>query len=122
MLLSNLDVDELQAILSTLDDLFQDSALAIKAELYRLERTVIRMYQEEKHARPHFHITYKREYNASYAIGTLEKLAGHLPARYENPMLAWARQRRQALLNTWNKMQAGEMMNRLMLEAPGQEA
>ena len=117
-IISQVDVVALQAFFSTLEDLYGNPAFAIKADLHRLEWTVLIMRPERNHARPHFHIKYKRQYAASYDIDTFAKLAGDLPARYEKPMLNWARGRRDALLRTWNAMQAGEIVTELILEAP----
>ncbi len=103
--LNKKSIDELQLLLSLQEP--QPSASNIKAQLYRLERTVVRMRRESNHQRPHFHIEYKKEYNASYAIDTLEKLAGEMPSKYERPILNWASMNLQLLKSAWEQLQSG---------------
>lgn len=52
---------------------------ALKTLFIRLNYTALKMYREQKHTRPHFHIEYKKQYSASYVIETLEKLSGSIP-------------------------------------------
>lgn len=61
----------------------------------------LRMYKEAAHARPHFHIEYKREYAASYALNSFELLAGFMPRKYEEPILALAKAQADRLLELW---------------------
>jgi hypothetical protein len=78
------------------------------------------MRAENNHARPHFHIEYKKEYKASYVIDTLECLAGNMPKRYEKPILEWASTRREKLLEIWEGLNAGkssEHIDNLIYEA-----
>jgi hypothetical protein len=107
-LLCQRDIDELQLILSFSESQPEQNREAIKARLFKLKNITIRMRQEQNHARPHFHIEYKNQYSASYAIDTFERLAGNVPTKYEKPMLEWAARHRNSLLLTWSKMQAGE--------------
>lgn len=102
------DLDELQLLLAIQDPPPNNGPLVTKAVLYKLERTSLRMRKEANHGRPHFHIEYKNEYRASYAVDTLEKLAGHVPQKYETPLLVWAATHKASLLLTWDKLQAGE--------------
>jgi len=76
------------------------------------------MRAERNHGRPHFHIEYKREYSASYAVDTLERLAGNMPRKYEKPVLQWASQRQQWLVDTWENLNAGEDVREMILVAP----
>jgi hypothetical protein len=101
------DIDKLQLLLSFVEP-YNNDDLFTKALVFRLQDITVRMWQENKHQRPHFHIKYRNQYNASYAIDTLERLAGKIPAKYEKPILEWAEQNREALRLTWNKLQAGE--------------
>ena len=100
-------------------DLFDESASDyLKALLLRLQHTKVRMRAERNHGRPHFHIEYKREYSASYAVDTLERLAGNMPRKYEEPILEWAAQRQQWLVDTWKNLNAGEEARKMILVAP----
>lgn len=56
------------------------------------------------HQRPHFHIEYKTEYSASYAINNFERLAGNLPRKYERIVLDWARSKQRHLIDMWNQL------------------
>lgn len=111
------DIDELQLILSFTEQQPEVNRENIKALLFKLNSTALRMHQEQNHARPHFHIEYKNQYSASYAIDTFEKLAGSVPTKYEKPVLEWALRHKGSLLLTWNKMQSGENIQVLVLEA-----
>lgn len=73
------DIDELQLILSFTEKQPEENRENIKALLFKLNNITLRMRQEQNHARPHFHIEYKNQYSASYAIDTFEKLAGRSP-------------------------------------------
>ena len=111
------DIDELQLILSFTEKQPEENRENLKALLFKLNNTTLRMRQEQNHARPHFHIEYRNQYSASYAIDTFEKLAGSVPAKYEKPVLEWALRHKGSLLLTWNKMKAGENVQGLVLEA-----
>jgi hypothetical protein len=64
----------------------------------------LRMYKETGHRRPHFHIEYKKEYSASYALDSFELLAGFMPRRYEDAMIPIARGMQPKLLTTWEQL------------------
>ena len=64
----------------------------------------LRMYKETAHQRPHFHIEYKKEFAASYALDTLQPLAGFIPRRYEDVMLPIARELRDELMAKWHAL------------------
>lgn len=110
------ELDELQLLLCSADPLTYDNN-STKALIIRLEHTVIRMRGDNNHQRPHFHIEYKQEYDASYAIDTLERLAGDMPTKYEKKLLEWAAQHQDLLHRFWNTLKAGNSITELLLEA-----
>jgi hypothetical protein len=68
----------------------------------------LHMYRDEGvHKTPHFHIEFKREYRASYAIATLERIVGDMPRKYETPVLDWARQKQPQLMASWSALASG---------------
>lgn len=79
--ISQKDVDELQLELSLVDPQPNTGSSFNKAILFRLEHTTVRMRQEGNHSRPHFHIQYKNQYSASYAVDNFERLAVNIPAK-----------------------------------------
>jgi hypothetical protein len=111
------DVDELQLLLSLVEPQANNGESFTKALLFRLCDTTVRMRKENNHQRPHFHIEYKNQYSASYAVDTLERLAGNVPSKYEKPILEWAAQNRKSLNLTWDKLQAGENIRELVSAA-----
>lgn len=115
--ISQKDVDELQLELSLVDPQPNTGSSFTKATLFRLEHTTVRMRQEGNHARPHFHIQYKNQYHASYAVDNFERLAGNVPEKYEKPILNWAARNQRSLLATWEKLQAGEDVRELVSPA-----
>jgi hypothetical protein len=68
-------------------------------EICRFLGIVITMYFDE-HNPPHFHVRYN-EYRASMEIGTLNLMAGALPARVRGLVEEWAEQHQQELLEMW---------------------
>jgi hypothetical protein len=115
-LLGQKDVDELQLYISLAEPKPEWQA-AIKVDLFRAGHTVLRMRAERNHNLPHFHIEYKQEHKASYSIETLERIAGYVPNKFEQPILEWASQRRRELKLTWDKLKAGEDIRELVLTA-----
>lgn len=113
------DLDELQLWLAIQDPPSNQGAFVTKAVLYRLQHTALKMRKESNHGRPHFHIEYKNEHSASYAIDTLEKLAGYVPPKYEMPLLKWATSHQASLLLTWNQLQAGANVVKLISTEDG---
>jgi hypothetical protein len=103
----NHELAELQDLLAFVDSIEANQGQAVKATLYNRGPIKLRMRPETNHARPHFHIEYKQDYSASYAVDTLELLAGSMPQKYEKPMLTWAKENQVVLLETWNHMIAG---------------
>jgi hypothetical protein len=61
----------------------------------------LRMYKETGHARPHFHIEYKQEYAASYALDSFELLAGYMLRKYAQEVLNLAKAQQGHLLELW---------------------
>jgi Domain of unknown function (DUF4160) len=60
-------------------------------------------FDEEFHpGQPHFHAEYAGS-KASFAIADLERLSGSLPGRVERLVKAWARDRRDDLLENWRR-------------------
>jgi hypothetical protein len=77
----------------------------------------LQMYAERgPHKRPHFHIEFKQQYRASYAIDTLERIVGYMPHRYEEPLLDWARSIQPQLKVCWERISAGHEPLNLELE------
>jgi hypothetical protein len=105
---------ELRARLAFLG--LEENKQAIKALLYDLNNISARMWQEPNHQRPHFQVNYKSEHNASYAVDTLERLAGEMPRKFEKEILDWAAGNQQNLLATWRSLQAGEDVRGLVTE------
>jgi hypothetical protein len=112
--ISQKDVDELQLELSLVDPQPKDESSFRKAILFRLEYTTVRMRKEGNHSRPHFHIQYKNQYSASYAVDNFERLAGNIPSKYEKTILKWATRNQKSLKVTWDKLQAGEDVRELI--------
>lgn len=111
------DIDELQLLLSLADpEPKLDAAFVTKKRFYSLQHTHLTIDGSKNHSRPHFHLRYK-EHSASYAIDNLERLAGAIPRRYEKNMLEWASRHKRSLRLTWDKIQAGEIVNELILDA-----
>jgi hypothetical protein len=113
-LLSQRDVDELQLLLSIVEPQSDEGSSFTKALLFRLHDTTLRMRKENNHQRPHFHIEYRNQYSASYAVDNFKQLAGNIPAKYEKPILAWAARNQKSLRITWEKLQAGESIRDLV--------
>ncbi len=77
-------------------------------EISRFFGIVIRMFVEAggPHHRPHFHAYHAGDVGI-YALDTVERIAGYLPLRQERLVLAWAEIHRAALLDNWQRLQAG---------------
>jgi hypothetical protein len=72
--------------------------------ILRKECLELRMYKETAHQRPHFHIEYKNEYKASYALDNFERLAGDMPRRYEDAIMPIARHMQNQLNDRWQSL------------------
>jgi hypothetical protein len=115
--LGSRELDELRILLFSAEPQFPLVNAAIKARVIRMGHTLIRMRGDNNHQRPHFHIEYKREYSASYAIDTLERLAGQMPPKYEEKLLVWAGHNQNLLLEIWDSLKKGNDITDLLLEA-----
>jgi hypothetical protein len=117
-ILSEAHVYDLQWRLALADGTTQQSRDNDRIELIVMKRehTKVLLRLEHNHYRPHFHVVYKRQYSASYAIDTLEKLAGSMPSRYETAALEWARDNKESLLATWKNLSAGKDVRELVVE------
>ena len=116
------DIDELQLLFAVADeDANRDRVFVTKAVVHKLEYIKMIILPDQNHARPHFHLHYKTEYAASYAIDTLKPLAGNMPKKYEKPMLQWASRKQKFLLLIWNELKAGKDVRKLVLHADEQE-
>jgi Domain of unknown function (DUF4160) len=71
----------------------------------------IAMYYRE-HGVPHFHARYG-ECEASISIGTLETIAGDLPARALRLVRRWALLHQEELLANWERAQRQEAVERI---------
>jgi hypothetical protein len=71
------------------------------------------------HRRPHFHIRYKDEFSASYAIDDFSPLAGKMPARYEKPILEWAKANQTYLSKAWQQVNSGSSPAAIDIERIG---
>ena len=114
-LLREQDVVSLQQHLAWVDLFADDGKDYLKALLLKRQYTKVKMRAEPNHGRAHFHIEYKKEFSASYAVDTLQKLAGYMPRKYEEPILKWAAVHRGSLVATWESLQAGEDVRELIL-------
>lgn len=120
------DLAELQSAIAQVDAMASRAPSAsgddvsISRLLWRKGHIKIQMDSElAGHNRPHFHIAFKRQYAASYAVDTLERLCGFLPRRYEETALQWARHHQTALQDIWNSLSAGKPL--WTLELPNDE-
>jgi hypothetical protein len=66
---------------------------------------VIRMFYND-HLPPHFHAEYG-EYEALYAIDTLETIGGELPRRAHALVLEWTTMHRAELMANWDRAREG---------------
>lgn len=73
----------------------------LEALLLKREQLKLKMYQENGHARPHFHVDYgTQNHAASYAIDTGERIEGDLHCKYDKAIVSWVGNNRDALLKT----------------------
>jgi hypothetical protein len=77
---------------------------------------------DKNHFRPHFHIHYKSEHAASYAIDTLELLAGKMPKKYEKPILDWASRKQTYLKLVWDNLKSGMDINSFVLQTENNDS
>src|ERR671923_1630644 len=118
-MISTEHIAKLQTSLA-LADLFTDNTdpTILRQLIMRFEHVKVQMYSEKgPHKRPHFHIEFKRQFRASYAIDTLERIVGYMPHRYEDRVLEWARSVQPQLYESWQRIAAGGNVLNLELEA-----
>jgi len=102
------DLAELQSAMAQVDASQASAPGSCSRLLWRRGHVKLQMYSElAGHKRPHFHIAYKRQYAASYAIDTLDRLCGYLPSRYEECALGWARDHQASMRDIWNSLSTG---------------
>ena len=66
---------------------------------------LIKMYfSQSEHGIPHFHAIYG-EYNAVFAIETLEMLEGDLPSRAQQLVREWGELYKRELHDMWSKQE-----------------
>jgi len=64
------------------DDFESRQSPGIEFIVFETGAVSLRIDNSANHGRPHFHIKYKQEFSASYAIDTFECLAGSVPRKY----------------------------------------
>ena len=67
-------------------------------------------YETGRHQNPHFHARYG-EYRASFSMDPPALLAGAMPRRQLNLILAWAELHQQELLDNWNRVALEQPLN-----------
>ena len=71
----------------------------------RFYGVIIKMYfSQSEHGIPHFHAIYG-EFNAVFAIETLDILEGNLPVRAQRLVKEWAALYGQELRDIWNRQE-----------------
>ena len=116
LMLEQKDIDELRESLHSIDSLSkQGNEKNIGLTVYEHYRTKLKIHPEKNHKLPHFHIEYKQEHSASYAIENFSRLAGDMPKKYEKPIMKWAKKKHNSLKATWDKLQTGEDVRELIL-------
>lgn len=77
----------------------------------RFYGVVITMYYEfGRHQQPHFHARYG-EYKASFTIMPPALLAGAMPRRQLNLIIAWAELHSEELLENWRRIESEHPLN-----------
>lgn len=121
------DLVQLQQALALADLLIEDSTATssgggdtpLELLIARFDHVKVQMYREHgPHKRPHFHIEYKRQHRASYAIDTLERIIGFMPKQYERSVLDWARSAQPRLLSCWEQLNRDGQSLDLQVDAP----
>lgn len=95
----------------------------LEALLLKREQLKLKMYQENGHARPHFHVDYgTQNHAASYAIDTGERIEGDLHCKYDKAIVSWVGNNRDALLKTWGALQSGRSQLEFVVALSGLES
>lgn len=77
----------------------------------------VKIYQEKRHPLPHVHIDYgKINHAASYSIDPPACLEGKIKSVHDAFVIAWITKHRDSLLALWTRVQAGELMEPVLLE------
>jgi hypothetical protein len=97
------------------DNIDDENRDALKALLFRDNQLTVKMWQEQRHPRAHFHVELKNRYSASYAVDNFQLLAGEMPAKYERIILNWASRYQASLAATWQRLNAGEDVRELII-------
>jgi hypothetical protein len=116
------DVLDLQIRLAAVDfhtSGHHDGAEALKVLLHRRGPISVRMRSEPNHNRAHFHVKYRRQYTASYAVDTLDRLAGYMPRENERSIMEWASQYQGSMAVTWQHLKEGRSVEGLVLADEG---
>lgn len=58
---------------------------------------------EAHHNEAHFHITIRGQGSGSYRISDLSPIKTNIPKTIEKKLIAWAQEKRQILVDTWNE-------------------
>ncbi len=83
-------------------------------EVTRFRGIIITMYYGDpaRHSVPHFHARYG-EHQASFTITPVTWLAGVMPKRQMQIILGWAELHTEELLANWQKLLAGELIDKI---------
>jgi hypothetical protein len=82
-------------------------------EISRFYGIIINMYHEVgRHQHPHFHARYG-EHKASFTIEPPVLLAGAMPRRQQNLILAWAELRHSELLKNWQLAEQEQLLQKI---------
>ncbi|MBE2225418.1 MAG: DUF4160 domain-containing protein [Anaerolineae bacterium] len=74
-------------------------------EISRFYGIIITMYYEfGRHQQPHFHAR-SEKYRASFTITPPALLAGTMPRRQHNLILAWAELHQEELMENWRRVE-----------------
>ncbi len=83
-------------------------------EISRFHGIAVRIfYERERHQLPHFHAAYG-EYVASFTIDPPALLAGTMPRKQTNLILAWAELNQEALITNWKLAEAQQALFKIM--------
>ncbi len=82
-------------------------------EISRFYGIIITMYYEYgRHQHPHFHARHGR-YKASFTISPPALLAGAMPRRQQNLILAWAELHQEELLENWERIKREQVLKKI---------
>ncbi|MCP4427036.1 MAG: DUF4160 domain-containing protein [Chloroflexi bacterium] len=82
-------------------------------EISRFYGIIITMYYEfGRHQQPHFHARHG-DYRASFTIAPPTLLAGAIPRRQLNMILAWAEIHEAELLENWHRIEREQLLQKI---------